>query len=78
MTAEEIRALIGGVQQALEKLANAGPEMKAALHKGLGVTLTCDPKTGRTLVESRPCAQDRVGGGLAHLRHARPCSISRR
>ena len=63
MTAEEIRALIGGVQQALEKLANAGPEMKAALYKGLGVTLTYDPETGRTLVESRPCAQDGVGGG---------------
>jgi site-specific DNA recombinase len=62
LTKGQVRALVKGLRDVVRALAQADPEDKAAIYAELGIRLTYHPG-GRVVVESRPCTEERVGGG---------------
>ena len=62
LTKSQVRALVDGLGDVVEVLAQADRADKAAIYNELGITLTYH-LGGRVLVEARPCTEERVGGG---------------
>ena len=63
LTANEVRALIGGIQDAVALLGQADPNLKADMYAELGVELTYQPDQNLVKVRAQPCRTVCVGGG---------------
>lgn len=69
LTPSQIRALVGGMKEALVALSKADAESKAILYETLGIELTYHPGDRVVIVEARPdaCRTERVGGGCSTM-----------
>jgi hypothetical protein len=60
---DQLAALVNGLGNLFDVLANAAPEDKAEVYARLGLRLTYDPARRVVIAESDPWAKVSVGGG---------------
>ena len=70
LSREQLAALVNGLGNLLDVLANAAPEDKAEVYARLGLRLTYDPARRVVIAESDPWAKVRVGEPIGPKRPA--------